>query len=219
MHSTSSSDRTLAAAFAASLLLHALLLWPAPLPRAGAAPAPIAASLRATVSRAVPPAVPAPSPPSGLDEAPAAMAGTDPAAPPTLKKRQAHKEGGTTRPTATLRGREGTAPAEVGPLDADGLRRYVVALAAAARGEGQYPALALERGWSGTAEVRIDVAESGRPRLSLARSSGHELLDRQALALLARAAAATPAPASLQGRAFSVNVPVAFEAQQAQEAY
>lgn len=215
MHSTSSSDRTLAAAFAASLLLHALLLWPAPLPRAGGAPAPIAASLRAAVSRAAPPAVPAPSTPSGTDEAPAAMTGADPAAPPARKKHQAHKEGGGTRPTATHRGREGTAASVAGPLDADGLRRYVVALAAAARGDGHYPALAVERGWSGTVEVRVEVAESGRPRLSLARSSGHELLDRQALALLARAAAATPAPASLQGRAFSVNVPVAFEAQEA----
>ncbi|MEW5889739.1 MAG: TonB family protein [Pseudomonadota bacterium] len=189
-----------------SLLLHGLLLWPAPLPRAAGAPTPIAASLRGPVARAAQPAAPAPSPLARTDEAPA----------PALKKRWAHKEGGGAVPPAAAPGMpDRTAAAEAGPLDADGLRRYVVALAAGARRYRHYPALALERGWSGTAEVRIDVAESGRPRLSLARSSGHEVLDRQAVDMLARAAAATPAPASLRGRAFSVSVPVAFDAQEA----
>jgi protein TonB len=104
-----------------------------------------------------------------------------------------------------------SAPAEDG-LDAEGLRAYRIDLARSARAHKRYPVLARERGWTGTAEVRVAVSAEGRARqVLLARSSGHELLDREALAMLSRAAAASPVPESLRGREFAVSLAVTFD--------
>lgn len=97
-------------------------------------------------------------------------------------------------------------------LDADGVRQYRVNLATAARRFKRYPALALEMGWSGSAQIEVAIAASGvaqPPRLM--GSSGHELLDEAALAMIGRAAQATLVPASLRGRAFAVKLPVVFD--------
>jgi protein TonB len=76
----------------------------------------------------------------------------------------------------------------------------------------RYPLLARERGWSGRVEVRVTVAEDGRPRdVSVARSAGHRLLDEEARSTIALAAARAPLPGSLRGHAFAVDVPVIFE--------
>ena len=76
----------------------------------------------------------------------------------------------------------------------------------------RYPLLARERGWSGRVEVRVTVAEDGRPRdVSVARSAGHQLLDEEARSTIALAAARAPLPGSLRGHAFAVDVPVIFE--------
>ncbi|MBI3141051.1 MAG: energy transducer TonB [Rhodocyclales bacterium] len=103
------------------------------------------------------------------------------------------------------------AAASEGP-NPDGVRAYRLGLARGARAYKRYPELARERGWEGTAEVRVDVSREGRPRqVLLARSSGHELLDREAVAMLARAAAAAAVPESLRGREFAVSLPVLFD--------
>lgn len=97
-------------------------------------------------------------------------------------------------------------------LDADGVRQYRVNLASAARRFKRYPAQALEKGWSGSAEVELAIAASGvaqPPRLM--SSSGHELLDEAALTMIGRAAQATLVPASLSGRAFAVKLPIMFD--------
>lgn len=95
-------------------------------------------------------------------------------------------------------------------LSAEGLRQYRLSLAREARRYRQYPALARARGWEGTVELKIEVAPGARPAVGVLRSSGHEVLDAQALEMMGRAVLATVLPTSLQGRSFEVPVPVRF---------
>lgn len=97
---------------------------------------------------------------------------------------------------------------EVG-ADANALRQYRFAVSRAARTD--YPRLAVERGWTGTAQVRLAIDGNGRlRRVSLAGSSGHAVLDAKAQTIIGRAAEATPLPLALLGHAFSVDLPVEF---------
>ena len=97
-------------------------------------------------------------------------------------------------------------------VDAAGVRQYRISIATAARRFKRYPALALEKGWRGSAEVEVSVAGNGVPQPPrLTNSSGHELLDEAALTMIARAAHATLVPASLRGRVFAVTLPVEFD--------
>ena len=101
--------------------------------------------------------------------------------------------------------------------DAEGIRAYRIGLAREARAHRHYPQLARERGWTGTAEVRVDVSREGLPRqVLLARSSGHDILDREAVSMMSRAATAAELPESLRGRAFAVRLPVVFDIPEAQ---
>ncbi len=96
--------------------------------------------------------------------------------------------------------------------DADGIRAYRVSLAREARSHRQYPPLARERGWTGEAEVELDVSRQGRAgHILLARSSGHEILDREALAMMSRAATSAALPPSLHGQAFTVRLSIEFK--------
>jgi protein TonB len=70
----------------------------------------------------------------------------------------------------------------------------------------QYPAEARRRGWTGVAQLELDLDASGRVTAArLLRSSGHDVLDQAALA-----AARTwqYAPATMDGRPVAVTVPV-----------
>jgi protein TonB len=202
-----------------SLALHFLLLWPAALPRTGmeTGQAPLLATLRAE-------AVPEPSPPpaqrgtpvsgkasharSAAAEQPVAAAALARPAPAVLAEQAAASPGAAAADAA-----RGMAPAAAGEgPDAEGLRAYRIGLAREARAHRRYPPLARERGWTGTAEVRVDVSPGGQPwQVLLARSSGHEVLDREAVLLMRNAAATTVLPDSLRGREFAVRMPVTFD--------
>ncbi len=204
-----------------SLALHFLLLWPAALPRMGmeTGQAPLLATLRAE-------AVPEPSPPpaqrgtpvsgkaslarSAAAEQPVAAAALARPAPAVLAEQAAAPTGAAA--TDAARGRVPAAAGEGAGPDADGLRAYRIGLAREARAHRRYPPLARERGWTGTAEVRVDVSPGGQPwQVLLARSSGHEILDREAVLLMRNAAATTVLPDSLRGREFAVRMPVTFD--------
>lgn len=214
----------LAPALGASLALHLLLLWPdavsGPMQQAGTT---LSATLRAPAASAPPP-VPAgmptaqPGPPAGRPAAarPPVVAASErspasDAVPPPLTLPAGEPARAAAAPAAAGAGGEIATAAQEG-LDADGVRAYRIDLARGARAHRRYPALARERGWAGTAEVRIDVSGEGRPRrVELARSSGHALLDREAVDMLARAAAETTVPDSLRGQTFAVRLPVVFD--------
>lgn len=96
-------------------------------------------------------------------------------------------------------------------LDVNGLRQYRLSLASAARRYKLYPPLALENGWTGTAEVAVAIAARGAPQpVQLLRSSGYVLLDAAAMEMMTKAALNTAVPASLQGQPFSISLPVEF---------
>jgi len=100
-------------------------------------------------------------------------------------------------------------PTEV--VDADGLRQYRLALAKEARRYKRYPALARERNWEGVVTVTISIPMPGAlPLVALGKSSGHEILDRQALEMIGQAVLAAALPESLRGKAVSVSLPVRY---------
>lgn len=93
----------------------------------------------------------------------------------------------------------------------DGLRGYRLSVASEARRFKRYPPQAMAAGWAGTAEVRLEVGDDGRPRAAtVGRSSGHESLDGAALAMIDAGALRAPLPESLRGRNFAVVLPVVF---------
>ena len=210
-------------AVALSLLLHLLVLWPAATSRV---PDQAGVSLAATLRLPPAPATPAvaaaavPGPPVSRAEAPPVRPRAS--VPPVLAAAavSAAPAVATPAPVAVAAAppvAAASAGGTDGAPDANGLSAYRIALARGARPHKRYPPLARERGWAGTVEVRIVVAADGRaPRVALGQSSGRELLDREALAMLARAAAEVPLPASLRGQAFAVSLPVVFDLAEAE---
>lgn len=74
----------------------------------------------------------------------------------------------------------------------------------------QYPRLAALRGWEGEVRVRLSVARQGSlTAVKLERSSGYEVLDRHALAMIEEIGRLPPPPAELaQSAQFSGDVQV-----------
>jgi len=78
----------------------------------------------------------------------------------------------------------------------------------------KYPLVAQRRGWEGTAEVLLKIAADGRViEIALGKSSGHEVLDREALEMVRRASPLPQAPQQLRGRELTVTVPIVFRLQ------
>lgn len=212
-------------AILASLLLHLLLLWPAPLrPPASEARALLQATVR--VSRPPPvPAPPGPAPARAVSPAPTPAplpitpAVPSPESPRPLPVAAALPTAASSVPTAAapsaITGNAGTGAAlSANPTSAealDGLRGYRLAIASQARRFKRYPAEARASGWTGSTEVRLEVGAEGQPRpATVSRSSGHEVLDRAALAMIDAGAARARLPDSLRGREFAVSLPVEF---------
>lgn len=104
--------------------------------------------------------------------------------------------------------------AEGGPQAEDGVDpaalvdyRFAVVRAVKTR----YPPLARERGWTGTAQVRLTVGPDGLPRsVTVVGSSGHAVLDAQARTIIAMAARIAALPPALLGKGFNVELPVEY---------
>jgi periplasmic protein TonB len=76
----------------------------------------------------------------------------------------------------------------------------------------EYPRAARFRHQEGTAMLYFEMDRSGRVMLSrLHRSSGHALLDREVLALIARAAPLPPPPDDIPGERVQFVVPIQFD--------
>ena len=75
----------------------------------------------------------------------------------------------------------------------------------------EYPRVALMRGWEGTVTMRLRVASGGKLiEAKVESSSGHPVLDTQALEMVKRVAALPAPPEGLREREFAVLVPVVF---------
>jgi protein TonB len=78
-------------------------------------------------------------------------------------------------------------------------------------GKVDYPRLAQQKGWEGTARIRVEIGRDGKVRaVALSQSSGYELLDVKALEIVKRVRV-PPVPSQLIGREFSVDFPIAFK--------
>ena len=78
----------------------------------------------------------------------------------------------------------------------------------------KYPPIAQRRGWEGTAEVSLQISAEGKvTAITLAKSSGHTVLDQEALEMVRRASPLPQAPPDLRGHALVVAVPIVFKLQ------
>jgi protein TonB len=71
----------------------------------------------------------------------------------------------------------------------------------------RYPLPARDNGWEGDVLVHLEITASGElGELKVKRSSGHAVLDEQALEMFRLAAPQVPVPPALRGRAFGFDV-------------
>jgi protein TonB len=93
----------------------------------------------------------------------------------------------------------------------DDIHRYRSALQDNARRFKRYPPLAKEQGWEGSAGITLVFRDAdAAPALSLTASSGHRILDEQALETLRQAIRRTERPAGLKGRDCRMRQVVSF---------
>lgn len=204
-------------ALAISLVFHILLLWPVAVVWQDATPvAPLVASLRPAATPVAPASAPAfppkVAPPERAERKVKAKPAETFAPAPAMPDVDAVAPSPST--TVPIDGSEKAVTEALPPgsgVDADGLRSYRLALARETRRYKRYPARAIEAGWEGTAELRVEVTGHGAATVHLAKSSGHRVLDEAALKMLRQALPVTPIPAPLQARAFSVELPIVFE--------
>ena len=97
----------------------------------------------------------------------------------------------------------GNAPA----VDEDLVARYRLQLIGAARRYKRYPRAAMDNQWEGAAEVAMVIGANGRIlEMTISSSSGHEVLDQQAIDMSRKAKPLVPIPAALRGREFRVTL-------------
>ncbi|OHC65256.1 MAG: hypothetical protein A3H93_03585 [Rhodocyclales bacterium RIFCSPLOWO2_02_FULL_63_24] len=223
-----SRERQIGAAVAVSLLIHGVALgWLPGLTRqTGEALPPLQVRLSAPAVRpdafAVAPAptlAPAPRPnrpdamPLQRQVTPQLVAVAPEAVPetPALRVAEAPAAASTDVVRPTVAPALAPAPAPPPAPDAGMLAAYGRELAGAVAARQRYPRLAQLRQWQGIAVLQLDLAAAGGLlAVRVLSSSGHEILDQQALEMV-RAALPLPAlPAALAGRRLTVDVPVVF---------
>jgi protein TonB len=221
--------RAFRTALLASILLHALL--PQALPgwremQRAPEPAPL-------LARVVPlPESPSrPLGPPALDPVPPAKSAAPGARRQASKPGQSTGEARVTRdtaePPAVVASEPSVSPVAATPqsaplqavsaIDGGTLAQYRLAVISLAKGFNRYPRIAIENDWQGRVEVRVRVGADGAiASVDLGRGSGHEILDRQALEMIGRAAPQVPLPPALRGREFAFEVPVLFSLREAE---
>jgi protein TonB len=76
----------------------------------------------------------------------------------------------------------------------------------------QYPKIALMRGWQGEAIVELLLDGNGKLKSKkIIQSSGYDVLDKQALEMVEKAAPFPAPPEVLRGSSFSIKVPIPFK--------
>lgn len=159
-------------------------------PKAVVKPAPIAKPIPAPELEPAPAAAephPAPPAPAAPVEAPAAPAIAETAPP----------------------GAPVGAPPAAAPREARTIGEYRLELIEAARrikDRTRYPPVARDNNWTGQTQVRVALAASGAPAISVKGTSGHQVLDQHALAIFRQAAREVALPEDLRGKEFAVEV-------------
>lgn len=96
--------------------------------------------------------------------------------------------------------------------DLAALAAYGRNIAGAVAAHQRYPRVAQIRQWQGTTLLQLELAADGQLQsVRVLSSSGHEILDRQAIDMVRAASPLPPLPSSLAGRSLTVDVPVVFK--------
>jgi protein TonB len=101
----------------------------------------------------------------------------------------------------------------VSQTDIDDARsRYGNALWGAISKHKKYPKVAAMRGWQGEAVVELELDGNGKLKAKkISQSSGHEILDKQALEMVEKALPLPVPPEALRGTNFTITIPIPFK--------
>jgi periplasmic protein TonB len=248
MRRGSAGNRALNYAVLGSLVLHGVLLFGLSLNRESqrapalpkpivarlvepqAPPAPAAAQPEPPKPRAEPPPpvvkpTPAPKPspiakaepktPPAKPAAPAPAAPAVESPPPSAPAPAAPVPGAVARsdpqPTSPLPSTEG--------VDALSIKQYSIDVAGFAKKFKTYPRVARDNNWEGKVVIRVLVKANGiNATYSVLVSSGHEVLDRQALEMITKGRSRAQIPSALRGKEFSFDIPVFYEMKEDRDA-
>jgi protein TonB len=226
-------NRVLHYAVLVSIILHGVALLAAPMLRDASRrvevwPGPIAARL------VQPPPAPAPAaatPEPAKPEPPAIKPAAKPApspkpppaakAPPTVPPQPAPPPSQAAIEPAPAPSSAAPAPSAVAEMsatpaarpgaeaDVDSIARFRMLIIQEALKYKRYPRAAQENNWVGRVDVRVTFGSDGR-RVSIVvvRSSGHEILDQQALDTITNVS--VPVPPALRGKEFALEIPVIY---------
>jgi protein TonB len=110
-------------------------------------------------------------------------------------------------PVARIEPQPAAAPAAPPGPDPGALDRYRLQLVTAAARFKRYPRSAIDNNWEGVVVVRMTIGADGRiAALGIKESSGHEVLDRQALDMFRTAKPFVLLPPELAGREFELEL-------------
>lgn len=94
----------------------------------------------------------------------------------------------------------------------DARNKYGNSLWGAISKHKKYPKIAAMRNWQGEAIVELELDGNGKVKSKkILQSSGHEVLDRQALEMVEKALPFPAPPEVLRGSSFTITVPVPFK--------
>lgn len=218
-----SGERRLRLAVAVSILFHCA--WLGGVPALTGRDAPAQAPLQVHLARHAPPApeMPAPGIPSPLPSAPPQFRSRT--EPPRAPRLTAFAPPSATDPAvsaAPVRARDaplaGTdAAPHAGPVapaaadEGEVLNAYGRQLAQTIARQQRYPRLAQVRQWQGTAVLQLHLTADGAlAEVRMLSSSGHEILDRQAIDMVREAVPLPRLPATFADRPLTIDVPVVF---------
>jgi protein TonB len=176
---------------------------PAPAPAEKPKPPPAKA---APVTKTAPKA-PSPAPVAPVAPPPPAPVAAEPA--PAAPPPQAAPSAPAAPPAAAPAAPAAPAARPGADVDADSVGRFRMQVIEAAGRFKRYPRAAMDNNWEGRADVRVSFGADGRrSSIVVVRSSGHEVLDRQALDTVTKAF--VPVPPALRGKEFAFEIPVIF---------
>lgn len=167
------------------------------------------------VKKAAPPKVFKPAPVAKPAPAPVPAPEPEPAAPPSAVAEAAPApapevvEPAPSPPVATAPPAPPGAQPGAPPREARTIGEYRLELIEAAKrikDRTRYPPIARDNNWTGQTQVRVALAASGTPAISVKGTSGHQVLDQHALTIFRQAAREVSLPPDLRGKEFAIDV-------------
>lgn len=94
----------------------------------------------------------------------------------------------------------------------DARNKYGNSLWGAISKHKKYPKIAAMRNWQGEAIVELELDGNGKLKSKkIVQSSGHDVLDKQALEMVEKALPFPAPPEALRGNSFTITVPIPFK--------